>query len=62
MTARDDAATRRGHDAAGQGDPHAPRRGRLTMRQCHECGRTFDLLDEDDAAEWTYGHDCEDNG
>ena len=26
---------------------------------CAECGRTFDLLDADDAAEWAYGHDCE---
>ena len=27
--------------------------------QCPECGRVFDLLDETDAAEWGYGHDCE---
>jgi len=26
---------------------------------CVECGRLFDLLDATDAAEWTYGHDCE---
>jgi hypothetical protein len=26
---------------------------------CPECGRVFDLLDEDDAAELAYGHDCE---
>ena len=26
---------------------------------CGECGRTFDLTDDDDAAEWNYGHDCE---
>lgn len=26
---------------------------------CVECHRTFDLLDKDDAAEWSYGHDCE---
>jgi uncharacterized membrane protein len=26
---------------------------------CIECGRTFDLLDEEQAAEWSYGHDCE---
>ena len=26
---------------------------------CEECGRIFDLLDEDDAAEYAYGHDCE---
>ena len=28
---------------------------------CGECGRTFDLLNADDAAEWEYGHDCEDS-
>lgn len=28
-------------------------------RQCPECGRIFDLLDETDAEEWAYGHDCE---
>lgn len=27
--------------------------------QCRECERIFDLTDEDDAAEWFYGHDCE---
>ena len=27
--------------------------------KCDECGRVFDLLDEQDAAEWHYGHDCE---
>lgn len=26
---------------------------------CPECGRVFDLLDETDANEWYYGHDCE---
>lgn len=26
---------------------------------CVECGRVFDLLDDLDAAEWAYGHDCE---
>ncbi len=25
---------------------------------CIECGRVFDLLDETDANEWYYGHDC----
>jgi hypothetical protein len=25
---------------------------------CPECGRVFDLLDEDDASEWAAGHDC----
>jgi len=28
-------------------------------RVCVECGRNFDLMDEDDASEWHYGHDCE---
>ena len=27
--------------------------------KCVECGRIFDLLDETDAGEWAYGHDCE---
>jgi hypothetical protein len=27
--------------------------------KCFECGRVFDLMDEDDAGEWYYGHDCE---
>lgn len=30
-----------------------------TTATCPECHRTFDLTDEDDAAEWFYGHDCE---
>jgi len=30
-----------------------------TKARCAECGRIFDLMDEDDAAEWAYGHDCE---
>lgn len=29
-----------------------------TSAKCGECGRIFDLLDEDDAQEWSYGHDC----
>jgi hypothetical protein len=29
------------------------------LATCPECGRTFDLTDDDDAAEWNYGHDCE---
>ena len=28
-------------------------------RTCGECERIFDLLHEDDTAEWHYGHDCE---
>lgn len=27
--------------------------------KCIECGRVFDLLNEDEAEEWYYGHDCE---
>ena len=27
--------------------------------RCRECDREFDLLDEDQADEWYYGHDCE---
>lgn len=26
---------------------------------CPECGRVFDLTNDDDSAEWQYGHDCE---
>lgn len=32
---------------------------RQVIRTCPECGRTFDLLDEEQASEWYYGHDCE---
>lgn len=28
-------------------------------RRCPECGRVFDLMDEDDADEFFNGHDCE---
>jgi DNA-directed RNA polymerase subunit RPC12/RpoP len=27
--------------------------------KCVECGREFDLLVEEEADEWTSGHDCE---
>jgi DNA-directed RNA polymerase subunit RPC12/RpoP len=30
-----------------------------TKAKCMECGRIFDLLNDIDAGEWTYGHDCE---
>lgn len=30
-----------------------------TMFVCQECFRVFDMLDEKDAEEWSYGHDCE---
>lgn len=29
------------------------------IQVCWECGRHFDLADEQDAAEFAYGHDCE---
>jgi hypothetical protein len=28
-------------------------------RVCVECGRKFDLMDEEQSSEWHYGHDCE---
>ena len=30
-----------------------------TKQICVECQRVFDLMDERDAGEWYYGHDCE---
>jgi len=27
--------------------------------KCEECGRVFDLSNEEEAEEWYYGHDCE---
>lgn len=30
-----------------------------TKAKCGECARVFDLLDDLDAQEWAYGHDCE---
>lgn len=30
-----------------------------TKAMCPECNRVFDLLDEVDASEFYYGHDCE---
>ena len=32
---------------------------KMTEVKCYECGRIFDLLKDDDADEWHYGHDCE---
>jgi hypothetical protein len=29
------------------------------VKTCIECERKFDLLDEEQASEWNYGHDCE---
>lgn len=31
----------------------------LGYGECGDCGRTFDLLDEVEAAEFAYGHDCD---
>jgi len=33
-----------------------------TNERCLECHRVFDLMDETDAQEFYYGHDCEDAG
>ena len=33
-----------------------------TKTKCVECGRVFDLLDEEQANEFFYGHDCEEGG
>ena len=30
-----------------------------TKARCIECSRVFDLLNDNDANEWAYGHDCE---
>ena len=30
-----------------------------TLVKCGECQRAFNLLDETDAEEFYYGHDCE---
>ena len=27
--------------------------------RCDECGRVFDLSNNEQAQEWVYGHDCE---
>jgi len=39
-----------------------PTRTVLTVRtkaRCQECGRVFDLMEDVDAEEWHYGHECE---
>lgn len=28
--------------------------------RCVECGRSFDMFDDDEAAEFYFGHDCGD--
>jgi ssDNA-binding Zn-finger/Zn-ribbon topoisomerase 1 len=30
-----------------------------TKAQCEECGRVFDLMNEEEASEFYNGHDCE---
>jgi hypothetical protein len=30
-----------------------------TEARCEECGRVFDLFDEEQAEEFYYGHECE---
>lgn len=41
-------------------DTTATNRIPMSMRRkCDECGRIFNLMDEDDSNEWWYGHDCE---
>ena len=30
-----------------------------TKARCVECSRVFDLLNDEEAGEWAYGHDCE---
>ena len=30
-----------------------------TTEMCFECGREFDLFNEEEASEFYYGHDCE---
>lgn len=50
----DRAAKATGSRAGGRVSIRIP-----TKAKCIECGRVFNLLDEDDAGEWHYGHDCE---
>lgn len=35
------------------------RRAEMPFAKCKECARVFDLLNEDEAGEYYYGHDCE---
>jgi len=32
---------------------------RFFIKQCPECDKVFDLLNDADINEYTYGHDCE---
>ena len=38
--------------------PHIGQR-LVTNTRCYECNRVFDLLNDIDAQEYYYGHDCE---
>jgi hypothetical protein len=48
---------RNGPGACAAGSPIP--KFRYAQRICAECDRMFDLLDDVDAQEWFYGHDCE---
>lgn len=37
------------------------KKGKPMSMRCKECNRTFDLWNADEASEWYFGHDCEDN-
>ena len=45
-------------EVLGPGDLSFAVRHGATAR-CPECSRVFNLMDDTDAAEWAYGHDCE---
>jgi hypothetical protein len=44
-------------DGQDEGDPLPL--SSMFARTCVECGRVFDLRNEEDGEEWQYGHDCE---
>ena len=50
-----------GVDVCRCGQPYSkhPRLIHAPRVQCAECGRVFNLMSDDDAAEWSTGHDCE---
>lgn len=47
-----------GHGDATQCDV-CDGRGNLPINVCLECERVFNMADETDVQEWSYGHDCE---
>ena len=60
MTARGDGATTRQGGAREGATVLTDADGRRwPFQECVECGRVFNLLLENDADEWAYGHDCE---